>query len=197
MGTEAIGYVLGQQCAPVIAGIKPSNLLIVEKGNQSRLTHMLKGTSLCGYLLYTSAEKDYWLLYEAKELERMLSDADKRAYLWESGYCAETLTLDRVLLHLAQSFRRYKEGEGEFPHEMGVFFGYPLGDVKGFIENKGQNFKLSGYWKVYDDVAYASRVFDLYEAARKKALELCSQGMRISDIWKSFRMADACITAAV
>jgi len=193
MGTEAMGYVLGQQCTPVIAGIKPSNLLIVEKGNQSRLKHLLKGTDLCGYLLYTSAEKDYWLLYEAKELERVLSDDGKRAYLRECGYGEEALTVDSVLPSLARRFRSYKEEKGEFPHEMGIFFGYPLGDVKGFIENKGQNFKLSGYWKVYDDVVYASHIFELYEAARKKALALCSQGMRISDIWKNFRMAGVSI----
>ncbi|MCC8101829.1 MAG: DUF3793 family protein [Clostridiales bacterium] len=189
MGTEAMGYVLGQQCAPVIAGIKPSNLLIVEKGNQSRLTHVLKGTNLCGYLLYTSAEKDYWLLYEVKELERVLVDVDRRAYLSECGYGTETFTLDSVLPYLVQRFRRYKDEKDEFPHEVGIFFGYPLGDVKGFIENKGQNFKLSGYWKVYEDVAYARRVFGLYESVRKKALALCSQGMRISDIWMNFRMA--------
>ncbi|MCD8073688.1 MAG: DUF3793 family protein [Lachnospiraceae bacterium] len=193
MGTEAMGYVLGQQCAPVIAGIKPSNLLILEKGNQKRLAHVLKGTSLCAYLLYTSAQKDYWLLYEPEELEQILSDAGKKAYLRECGYGVETHPLDLVLSFLARRFRCYKDENGEFPHEMGLFFGYPLPDVRGFVENKGQNFKLSGYWKVYDDVAYASRVFELYEAARKKALDLCSQGMRISDIWKDFRMAGACI----
>ena len=31
----------------------------------------------------------------------------------------------------------------EFPHEIGVFLGYPLGDVVGFIENRGKNFTKS------------------------------------------------------
>ena len=44
MRSEEIGYLLGQQCAPILAGIKPSNLLIVEPGNQKELSCILRGT---------------------------------------------------------------------------------------------------------------------------------------------------------
>ena len=30
---------------------------------------------------------------------------------------------------------------GEFPHEIGIFLGYPVEDVRGFIANEGRNFK--------------------------------------------------------
>ena len=36
-----------------------------------------------------------------------------------------------------------------FPHEVGLFLGYPLDDVTGFIEQKGKNYKCCGIWKVY------------------------------------------------
>lgn len=36
-----------------------------------------------------------------------------------------------------------------FPHEIGLFLGYPPDDVQGFIENKGNNCKYCGFWKVY------------------------------------------------
>ncbi|MCD8022800.1 MAG: DUF3793 family protein [Lachnospiraceae bacterium] len=229
MGTEAINYVLGQQCAPVIAGVKPSNLLIVEKGNQSRLRHVLKGTDLHSYLLYTSEQKDYWLLFETERLWKTLMADRNRLYLRECGYdmqdsssmqaclvmdvpteipsrevrrqdgssmevrCAknEFSEMDVVFVKLAARFRSYKEGKSDFPHEMGIFLGYPLEDVRGFIENRGQNFKMSGYWKVYGDVAYASRVFQLYERAKALALDLCGQGMGILDIWRSLRNESA------
>lgn len=189
MGTEAIGYVLGQQCAPVIAGIKPSNLLIVEKGNQKGLEHVLKGTGICKYLLHTSEEKDYWFLFEPGELEMLLAQPEKAAYLKESGY--DTQNMELVLMRLAVRFSSYKQGWDEFPHEMGVLFGYPLGDVKGFIENGGKNFKISGYWKVYDDVVSARRTFKLYAYAKQTVLELCGQGVRIPDIYRSLRAAGA------
>ncbi|MCD7764617.1 MAG: DUF3793 family protein [Lachnospiraceae bacterium] len=188
MGTEAIGYALGQQCAPVIAGVKPSNLLIVEKGNQNGLRHVLKGTELCAHLLHSSAVKDYWFLYDPDALREVLAEPEKEQYLRECGYAAKDM--GRVLERLAERFRNYKRGADAFPHEMGVLFGYPLNDVKGFIENGGQNFKRSGYWKVYDDVAYADRIFGLYESAKKTALRLCGQGWRIADIWKSFHAAE-------
>ncbi|MCD7744290.1 MAG: DUF3793 family protein [Lachnospiraceae bacterium] len=189
MGTEAIGQVLGQQCAPVIAGVKPSNLLIVETGSQNVLAHVLNGTNLCTRRLYTSAEKDYWLLFEPEKLGVLLQEPEVRQYLRECGYSLEYggNELEEALVRLAVRFRSYKQTGGGFPHEMGVFLGYPLGDVKGFVENNGQNFKQSGYWKVYDDVAYANQIFELYARVREKALELCGQGMRIPDIWKSLR----------
>ena len=35
--------------------------------------------------------------------------------------------------------------EHDFPHEIGIFLGYPLEDVVGFIENQGKNYTCSGY----------------------------------------------------
>lgn len=187
MGTEAIGYVIGQQCAPVLAGIKPSNLLIVEQGNKNVLHHVLKGTEIKGELLYTSEVKDYWFLYEEAQLLDVLNRPGNDAYLRMCGY--DTGDIRQVLDHLSGRFSGYKRKEGEFPHEMGLLFGYPLNDVRGFIENKGQNFKMSGYWKVYDDVVYAGKIFSMYEYVKKLALELCSQGMCIRDICRQCRMA--------
>ena len=43
---------------------------------------------------------------------------------------------------------RLASGDG-FPHEIGLFLGYPVEDVLGFIENAGQNCKCCGCWKVY------------------------------------------------
>lgn len=188
MGTEAIGYVLGQQCAPVLAGIKPSNLLIVERGNKNGLYHVLKGTEIRGYLLYSSTEKDYWFLFEEEKLKSLAENPENAAFLRSCGY--ETEETGKILERLSLRFTQYKEGKAEFPHEMGTLFGYPLKDVQGFIENKGRNYKMSGYWKVYDDVAYAGKIFQLYEYVKKIVLELCRQGVCISDICRSCRMAE-------
>lgn len=188
MGTDAIGFLLGQQCAPVLAGIKPSNLLIVERGNQNRLRHVLRGTDIRKYLLYSSEEKDYWFLLEEEKLFELIHQAETDAYLGFCGY--DTEDMESLLLRLAYRFTQYKENGAEFPHEMGVLFGYPLKDVQGFIENQGKNFKMSGYWKVYDDVVSAGRTFKLYEYVKKMVLELCSQGVCIPDICRVCRMAE-------
>ena len=52
--------------------------------------------------------------------------------------------------------------EDSFPHEIGIFLGYPVEDVKSFIQNHGENYILSGVWKVYHDKETAERTFRLY-----------------------------------
>lgn len=47
----------------------------------------------------------------------------------------------------------------DFPHEIGLFLGYPAEDVKGFIENKAACSKCSGCWKVYGDEQAARILF--------------------------------------
>ena len=47
----------------------------------------------------------------------------------------------------------------DFPHEMGVLLGYPLEDVKGFINNRGRIFLYTGYWKVYSDLQQKMDLF--------------------------------------
>ena len=51
---------------------------------------------------------------------------------------------------------------GEFPHEIGVFLGYPLDDVRGFIENPHGG-KVCGTWKVYGDEAQAEKAFERFK----------------------------------
>lgn len=191
MEKETIAYILGQQCAPVLAGVKPSNLLIVNRGSGSGLDGALCGTHIGKHLLYSSAEKDYWFLFEEEKLRELLKNRELAGYLEENGY--ETGNVETVLKRLVVRFARYKKYEAEFPHEMGILFGYPLKDVQGFIENRGRNFKMSGYWKVYDDVAYAGSMFRLYEFVKDMVLELCRSGVCISDICRACRSAGRCL----
>lgn len=59
------------------------------------------------------------------------------------------------------------EGEGEFPHEIGLFLGYPLCDVRGFIEDARGGVCLGcGYWKVYGEVEEREKLFKGTSAAR-------------------------------
>ena len=57
--------------------------------------------------------------------------------------------------------------EREFPHEIGVFLGYPPADVQAFCRFGGANCKLCGYWKVYGDVEHARSCFARYDDCRE------------------------------
>ena len=63
---------------------------------------------------------------------------------------------------MAQLQTRLRE-QGGFPHEIGLFLGYPLGDVAGFIRNRGKNCKCSGCWKVYCNELEAQKRFARYK----------------------------------
>ena len=71
--------------------------------------------------------------------------------------------LAALLSHLK---KRLSQSEG-FPHEIGLFLGYPLEDVIGFCRHKGEGCKLCGYWKVYGDVESARKSFALFDRCRE------------------------------
>lgn len=88
----------------------------------------------------------------------------------------------KKLLRLQHRFAEYKEERQPFPHEMGVFLGYPLGDVKGFIEHHGKEYLCSGYWKVYQDEQKAKSTFQLYQSVRDAVLQLIMAGSNLYEI---------------
>ena len=83
--------------------------------------------------------------------------------LAQAGYPVEApFSLEQLLRCLS---RRLRQSEG-FPHEIGVFLGYPLEDVIGFCRHKGEGCKLCGYWKVYGDVDHAKQCFAAFDRCR-------------------------------
>ena len=72
---------------------------------------------------------------------------------------------NRCVCRLVEKLRK----DSEFPHEIGLFLGYPAEDVKGFIENKAASSKCSGCWKVYGDEQTAMNLFEEY----RKCTEIC------------------------
>ena len=75
--------------------------------------------------------------------------------------------------------------EHDFPHEIGIFLGYPLEDVVGFIENQGKNYTCSGYWKTYGDPQEATRRFDSYRECTEVCREKYRQGTPIIQLVKA------------
>ena len=125
---------IAAQCAPVLAGVKPSNMLVLENKHIRDVVRTLEGTGLSWRCLYAGSEKNIWLLYRKEALREIVSREEEREFLAENGY--EDERLDQMLVRLGQRFREYRKGkEARFPHEMGVFLGYPMADVKGFIKH--------------------------------------------------------------
>ena len=115
------------------------------------------------------------LIYVCRKsrLAENLSRPGVAAFL--AGYGYGELDVDAAIERLKS---RFDKGE-DFPHEIGVFLDYPLGDVIGFIENSGHNYKCSGCWKVYCDECESRRLFAMYQKCRDIYTRLYEQGRSV------------------
>ena len=68
------------------------------------------------------------------------------------------------------------KNDDEFPHEIGLFLGYPPEDVLGFIKNGAENCKRLGCWKVYGDEENALKTFKKYEKCTEIYSKLWNNG---------------------
>jgi hypothetical protein len=111
-------------------------------------------------------------LYRPGKLWEELATEPARAILLKCGYSENALSCLQTRL---LSFR-------EFPHEIGLFLGYPAQDVAGFIEHGGTNPLFSGLWKVYHDAEKARSLFCAYRQCRERMLSLLDGGMSLQEI---------------
>lgn len=180
MDLENIETQLALQCAPLITGLKVSNLLIISKGNEKVVKRILNRTGISYYRLIQTRTKTTFLLFRRNELEEFLSDENVRNVLMKAGY--KSLQIDKILRTFSLRYEAYIQGDKSFPHEMGLLLGYPVEDVVGFVENNGKNFLYSGYWKVYENQKAKVKLFDKFKVAEETLIHLLSNGLSMSDI---------------
>lgn len=115
-------------------------------------------------------------VYRKTQLVKELSDKDKLSFLTEYGYPEGTV--EDCLDFLCGRFKNYNE----FPHEIGGVLGYPLHDIKAFIENKGTNCKCAGCWKVYADECATKKLFARYKRCKEVFRQKQAQGFDIAQL---------------
>ena len=174
--------VIANQCAPVLADVKPSNLLILTSEEEEVFLQMEELPHISSLCLYEGKNKSTWLLYRRDRLESALVWPQTGEFLEQYGYRMVRESLDEKLLRLQYRFAEYKEGRQPFPHEMGVFLGYPLGDVIGFIKNAGQNCKCVGCWKVYCNECEAIKAFARFKKCTSVYVRLWNQGRSVRQL---------------
>ena len=196
METEGLEVQMIIQCAPVIAGLKVSNLLIIPEGQLFQLRELLKDSSISMYLLLKEEGRLVILLYHREWLQRMLGEPDRKAWLVKAGYKAdydsvragdEGISLSAVLARFRRRYQSYSRGMKDFPHEMGILLGYPVEDVEGFILHKGGSYLCNGYWKVYYNVSQKQRTFRWYSFAEHHLFCLLKEGRSIPEIIRLYQ----------
>ncbi len=179
--------VMIEQCSPVLAGLKPAGLFRYETSDSSDLAKrvrswnaQLSGKGLRVEVLKGCVRTHQYLVYVYREsrLRAVLAERSVREFLAQEGYNLPVSPDDYSTL-IRQLSRRLCCA-ADFPHEIGVFLGYPLTDVVGFIQNQGRNFTCCGCWKAYGDPETARRHFAQLNKCTAVYLRLFHSGTPIT-----------------
>lgn len=168
------------QCAPFLKGLKVSSGITLEPGAYSNLHSLFQGTDIQYRKLLDSDGKCLVLFYRREELAEYVGRIGVRSFIREYGY--RDMELEGMLDHLTLRAASFAHRGMGFPHEIGIFFGYPVADVRGFIENEGKGCLFVGYWKVYGDPRAAKLLFNEYDQAKICAVNEFLMGRGLKEI---------------
>lgn len=174
---------LVEYCAPTLASLKVASLFRFCYGDESELAQAfarwnqsVKGKGIRIFILKQTCK--YALVYVVRDshLSELLKDGRIRRFLSAYGY--EEFTVEGIVGRL----RGRLLSEAKFPHEIGIFLGYPLGDVVGFIRNEGRNGKCVGSWMVYCNEKEACKAFERHQKCRRIYLECFLAGRSVMQL---------------
>ena len=150
-----------RHCSPTLAGLKTGSLFSCPSASPDEMRNSLRDLNIRlapkGIRVLpvkNDGERMLIYIYRPGRLARDLGDGEAAQILCEKGYpCG---CPGKCIMKLIERLRG-----NEFPHEIGLFLGYPPEDVKGFMTDPCAC-KCSGCWKVYGDREAAEKRFALY-----------------------------------
>jgi len=156
-------YLLVNHCSPTLAGVKTGNLFTCRYTTKEELlvqirqlnkTLVPKGLRLLPMRFHKGKVLIY--LYRPSLLKGDLDNSLAVSLLKQCGYSLKSS--DCCVVQLIGKL----QNNADFPHEIGLFLGYPPEDVDGFMNSSRCGCKHTGVWKVYSDVEKAKLAFDVY-----------------------------------
>ncbi len=178
---DCLASFLALEAAEVLAGAKPANLVQLRNRSQAcgrnlhQLWHghgaaLLAGSPLKALSLRHKESGDLMLFYSPALLRDHLQHPETAAFLRQLGY--RSTDLQSTLAELKRRFQT----NAQLPHEIGLFLGYPLKDVSGFMGCSDKPCTACRLWRIYGDPAPSLALNDRYADCRR------SMAARLSDI---------------
>ena len=165
-----------RHCAPTLANLKTGSLFVCPITDRPSffsslrsLNELLVPKGLRALPLRIREYSALVYLYRPSRLKKDLEDPAAIKILQDHGYSCYGKCLPKLI-------ERVRASE-EFPHEIGLFLGYPPEDVQGFLDHRPC--KCSGCWEVYGDENKAKKTFDLYKKCERVYCQQLARGIDI------------------
>lgn len=184
---------LVRHCAPTLAGLKAGSLFSCPFEHTEEMLVCLRRWNAHLH------EKGLHVLPLRRHKGRTLVYLYRSSALLRDFSCAQTARLlkqyhypfpcpQRCIAHLIKKLAQ----EASFPHEIGLFLGYPPEDVLGFIRDPSA-YKFSGCWKVYGDILTAQTRFDTYRKCTQTYCALFALGVDLQQLASSTHNTFDCV----
>lgn len=179
---EYLFGVISYSIAPTLSNYKPSSIITLRKdnGELNLLWEKYKYTFLNEYNinffeLKKSQDSVIILFYYPDRIKSVLYYESNMKFLSKFGYNKKFDLIENLFI-LKDRFQNV------CPHEVGIFLGYPLDDVKYFMDKNENKCLMCGYWKVYNHREIAEKIFMDYDIARYKIAKSVIEGIAPSMI---------------
>jgi hypothetical protein len=172
-----------ENCAPTLAGIKTGNMFnlkTVDGTDVIKETRQLNGTlgkkGIRVIPLKTTEVFSLIYIYRPEFLKKDLCNPDAVRILENKGYCHNNP--ESCIVQLIERLK----AEDVFPHEVGLFLGYPPLDVEGFMKDTCDGVKCCGCWKAYSEPEKAMQTFRRYKECTEIYCEMHKKGKTLNEL---------------
>ena len=164
---------------PTLVSIKVGSLFTIRKRDvpnyEECLSYFNEKLDKYGLEVVLLKERERSILvyvYSRMKLKRTLESNVIMNYLSNFNYSSDLQHSLEVL--------KSRMNNKEFPHEIGIFLGYPLRDVLGFLAK--EECLYTGYWKVYSNKQNALKTFKKYDQCIQTLTHKLDKGELIEEI---------------
>jgi len=174
---QCLAAFLTLNTAEVLAGVKPANLLRISNRqypcgrNMYQLwqrygQQLLEKSAMVAATMRCDESGILLLIYSPTLLQRRLNSRSSLTFLQSLNYRNPhhiTTTLEDLTTHFVDE---------EFPHEIGLFLGYPLKDVRAFMGRTALKASAQRLWKIYGYARRSHALADLYQHQHQRVANL-------------------------
>ncbi|MCT4662864.1 MAG: DUF3793 family protein [Tissierellales bacterium] len=167
--------------SPVIFGQKPSEIISIPKSNFESIEEIQAHFSACSKIKFKVIDFSQYsykvFFFHPSKLESTLKNKSNLIFLSKLGYSS---SFEKILCELF-----LKISFGNIPDEIGVFLGYPLKDVIGFIGHPSLPYVKTQAWRIYGNPRLSDQLYSQFVKSKEK-MSFLLETQSIEDIFASY-----------